>query len=195
MFKHSALCSKSTRPDHTLDLVRVFDGGFDLSNAGIITLMPNIGLFWDSIQNDALRHRRDGSPQGRDHFWARFTTARLARASNQNQRQQRKSMWKKRRPPKATQPNLDALAKMHDKVHRAALTYARYQALTDERNIDRNAVQAKLDGLIDELHNDDIWNAREVAENRNVLAIRAASCGTISRYARSNATGDGTSCP
>jgi hypothetical protein len=28
--------------DHTLDLVWVFDGGFDLSNADFITLVPNI---------------------------------------------------------------------------------------------------------------------------------------------------------
>jgi hypothetical protein len=32
--------------------------GFDLNDVGIIMLMPNIGLSWDSIQIDALRHRR-----------------------------------------------------------------------------------------------------------------------------------------
>ena len=54
----AALWSKRTRPDHALDLLWIFDGGFGLSNAGIITLMPNIGLSWNSIQSDPLPHRR-----------------------------------------------------------------------------------------------------------------------------------------
>ena len=42
----------------SLDLVRIFDGGVDLSKAGIITATPNIGLPWDSIQSDRLLSRR-----------------------------------------------------------------------------------------------------------------------------------------
>jgi len=71
-------------------------------------------------------------------------------------------MWKREDLEKATQPNRDALARMNDKVHRAALAYARYHDLTDEQTIDRNSVKAELDSLVDELHNDDIWNAREL---------------------------------
>ena len=52
------VASKRTRPDHQLDLACTLHGCLCLSIASIITLMPNIGLSWDSIQSDPLRHRR-----------------------------------------------------------------------------------------------------------------------------------------
>jgi hypothetical protein len=57
-FSSSALWSKRTRLDHAVDLAWIFGSDLDPGNAGIITLTPNVGLSWDSIQSDPLRHRR-----------------------------------------------------------------------------------------------------------------------------------------
>ena len=54
----TGLMAQAHQTSHSRDLL-LFPDGIDPSNVGNITPMPNIGLFWDSIQSDPLRLGED----------------------------------------------------------------------------------------------------------------------------------------
>jgi hypothetical protein len=70
-------------------------------------------------------------------------------------------MWKRADLVKATQKQRDEQKSLHPKIQRAALAYARYMNLTEERGIDPEEAKAELDVLIDEITILDLWEDHE----------------------------------
>ena len=70
-------------------------------------------------------------------------------------------MWKREDLIKATQKRRDEQKNLHPKIQRAALAYARYMNLTEERGIDPEEAKAELDVLIDEITILDLWEDHE----------------------------------
>jgi len=70
-------------------------------------------------------------------------------------------MWKRDDLLKAAQKQRNELANTHPKVQRAALAYARYMNLTEERGVDPAEAKAELDVLIDEITILDLWEDHE----------------------------------